>query len=282
MLTTYTDLVNRKIMNAHLILGAALGVAAIAYTAIVAHADVVFHIVNGIGAFLIGFLLYRTKLWRGGDAKLFTLFSFLMPLPEYNVQPFPSAFSLFACSFLGGSIILLPAFIKDTAINHKVIAQELFLPKKRQGLFLGIGGMIYFSWALFPLYYIGQLTNPAVLLTIMYLIFNWTYNDEKEVKKHFVFDFLKKNLIVITLGVFVGFMTRLLLSPASLSWQALGGYLTRLILISFLSIAIHTIFRHFKDYQDRVPFAPLIFIGCLLSYSQFLPTLLRMIPLFGQ
>lgn len=277
ILTTYTDLINRKIKNDHLLLGAVLGTAAIIYTAMFEHADVLFHAINGFAAFLLGFILYRTNIWRGGDAKLFTLYAFLMPLPNYNLQPFPSVFSLFVCSFLGGSIILLPAFLKDLITNHKLITQELFLPTKRQALFLGIGGMIFFSWALFPLYYFSRVTNPVVILTILYLIFNWAYNEKKEVKKHYIADFFIKNLVLVSSGILFGFIMRLWLSPNSLSLEVLARYFVQITLFSVVSTCIHTILNHFKKYQERVPFAPLIFMGCLLSYSPFLHSAISMV-----
>src|SRR5208283_4575116 len=103
VLTTFTDLKNKKIYNQHLALGTVLGIIAIVYAAVFNHEHAIFHITNGLVAFLIGVILHRSALWRGGDAKLFTLYAFLMPTPIYNHIPFSSMISLFACSFIAGT-----------------------------------------------------------------------------------------------------------------------------------------------------------------------------------
>ena len=121
ILTTFTDLKSKKIYNDHLVIGAVLGLIATACAAVFWHEHVLFHIVNGLVAFLIGALLHQSALWRGGDAKLFTLYAFLMPAPVYNILFFPNVVSLFACSFFAGTVILLPVFIKDIFIHHKTI-----------------------------------------------------------------------------------------------------------------------------------------------------------------
>src|SRR5208337_2339158 len=98
LLTTFTDLKSKKIYNQHLAIGAVAGLAAGAYTAVFGHEDVLYHCVNCLVAFGIGFVLHRTALWKGGDAKLFMLYAFLMPTPVYVPLPFPGVVSLFACS----------------------------------------------------------------------------------------------------------------------------------------------------------------------------------------
>ena len=63
---------------------------------------------------------------------------------------------------------------------------------------------------------------------------------------------------------------RLWLSPNSLSFQALLRYIMVIMLSTTLSTCIHTTFNHFKDYHERVPFAPLLFLGCILRLYHFL------------
>jgi Flp pilus assembly protein protease CpaA len=281
-LTTFTDLKNKKIYNYHLILGAALGIMATAYTAVFKHEHVFFHIVNGLVAFLIGFLLHRSSLWRGGDAKLFALYAFLMPAPVYSHIFFPSVVNLFACSFIAGTIILLPVFIKDIIINHKIIVNDLLLPAKREALLLGFMRVIYYSWILFPFYYLARITNPVIILTIIYLFFSWRYTKdfvhiEEEAGKDYILDFLKRFFIPLSLGFIAGFLMRFLLSPSSLSCPALTRYIVMMTLSTTLSICIHTTFNHFKDYHERVPFAPLLFMGCILSYTPFLTGLIQQV-----
>ncbi len=274
ILTTFTDLKSKKIYNQHLAIGAILGVIAASYTIIFMHENILFHIINGLVAFLIGFLLHRSALWRGGDSKLFTLYAFLMPPPVYSQILFPSVLNLFACSFIAGTIILSPIFIKDIIINHNVIVNALFLPAKRQALFQAIMRISFFSCVLFPFYYLARITNPIIILTIMYIVFSWRYD---KVKTYYIIEFLKKNLIVFSIGFVFGLLMRLWLSPHSLSYSALTRYIIMVTLSTTISTCIYTTFNHFKDYQERVPFAPLLFIGCILSYTPFLQKLMLVV-----
>jgi Flp pilus assembly protein protease CpaA len=275
-LTTYTDLKDKKIYNVHLIIIAVLGLFATAYASIVRHDHVLFHYINGIAAFVIGLLLHRSAIWRGGDAKLFALFAFLMPLPEYNHILLPGAIDLFACSFLAGMIVLAPVFIKDILINYKAIWADLSLPAKRMAIFDAIGTVFVSSWVLFPFLYLARITDPVILLMVSYLFFNWGYSIKKGFKEGYIIEFIRKKSLKLSILFLFGLSMRFWLAPGSLSFHALSGFVVRITLAAALSTFIRTTFDHFKDYQERVPFAPLLFIGCLLSYTPFLIRLIQM------
>jgi Flp pilus assembly protein protease CpaA len=277
VLTTFTDLKSKKIYNQHLALGAILGLSAITYAAVFKHEHVLFHIINGLVAFGVGFLLHRSAVWRGGDAKLFTLYAFLMPPPAYSRLLCPGVISLFACSFIAGTAILFPIFIKDIIINHKKILTDLFSPAKRKALFIGNFTVICSSWTLFPFYYLARMTNPVIILTISYLFFNWKYRLHNVVKKNYIIEFFNKNYISVSIAIIFGFLMRLWLFPNSLSYPALTRFIIMITLSTAISTCIHTTFNHFKDYEERVPFAPLLFMGCLLSYTPFLTGLMQMV-----
>ena len=274
-LTTYTDLKSKKIYNQHLGLGLALGLIVITYTAVFRHEDVLFHFINGLAAFLIGLLLHRFEIWRGGDAKLFALFAFLMPPPVYNPILLPGVISLFACSFIAGMGILMPVFIKDSLVNHKIITSDLMSPARRQALFKAIARIIGSSWILFPFYYLAKITNPVIILTVSYLFFSWGYKIKKEVQKHYIVEFLKNDFVELFLVFVFGFAMRWWLYPRSLSLSALARYIMMITLSTSISTCIHTALEHLKEYRDRVPFAPLLFLGCILSFTSFLTVLMH-------
>ena len=279
ILTTFTDLKSKKIYNLHLIIGALLGLIAVAYSSQFKHENILFHITNGSVASLIGFLLYRSDLWRGGDAKLFSFYAFVMPIPTYNHIILPCIVSLFSCSFIAGAIILSPAFIKDIIINHKTILSDLLSPLNGQAIFDGVMRTVFFSWVCLPLFDLAGITNPIVILTSMFLFFSWRYGNKRKIDKHHIINFFKNGLPAVFILLILGFLTHLWASPKSLSFSALTKFILMVALSSSLSICIQTSFNHFKNYHERVPFAPLLFIGCILSYTPFLTTL---IPLLTQ
>ena len=276
-LTTFTDLTIKKIYNHHIIISAIIGLVTIAYAALFKHENVLFHFINGLIAFIIGFYLHRSALWMGGDAKLFTLYSFLMPNLGYNNTLFPSVIKLFACSFITGTIILMPILIKDIIINYHNLANELFSPQRRQALYSAIATVNFTSWILFPFYYLAKITDPAIIFIIAYLIFHWGYRVKKEANKNYIIEDIKKNFIIGFIGILFGFLARLWLSPNSLSYQSLIRYIIMVGLSATISTCIHTTLRYFKNSHERIPFAPLLFMGCILSFAPFLTTLMNMV-----
>jgi Flp pilus assembly protein protease CpaA len=266
-ITTFTDLKSRKIYNQHLAIGAVLGLIATAYTAVFRDEDILFHAMNGLVAFLIGFILHRSALWKGGDAKLFALYAFLMPPPIDNNILLPNVINLFFCSFIGGMVILSPIFIKDIFINRSIIVKELFLPAKFQSFLQGSLRVFFLSWILFPFYFFVKNINPFIILATSYIIFSWHYD---KVRRYDIIGFFKRNFIELSVGILFGFLARLWLAPNSLSYPSLIRYITIIMLSITISTCIRTALNHLKEYRDRVPFAPLLFMGCILSYTPFL------------
>jgi len=266
ILTTSTDLWQKKIYNIHLILGAGLGLIAVWYTLLISPKIIISHLADGGLAFFIGWLLYHFKLWRGGDAKLFVLYAFLMPPLEHGTSLFSGAIRLFACSFIAGMIILIPLFIKDIASNYNTVINKLLSPKK---LFTAIEITILFSWIIFPDYYLARIIHiPSISLVITYLIF---YIARRFLKK------IEVNYIIIGSGITFGFLMRLWLSPHSLSWPALPYSIFKIGLFSALSACIYAALDLLKEYHDRIPFAPLLFTGCVLSYTPFLTWIMHLV-----
>jgi len=261
-LTIFTDLKSKKIYNQHLGLNAVMGIAAIIYTAFWAHENILFHFINGLIALVAGFVLHRFNLWRGGDAKLFTLYAFLMPPLGGSNPLILSPINLFSCSFIIGSIILLPLYIKDSVTNN------LLHSKRFQSLINIIAITIFISWILFPIFYFVRAIHiPIISVVIIYLIY---------MAARFMRKKIGKNYIIIISGILFGFLMRLWLSPVSLSWPALPFFLLKIGLFSFLSAWIYGILENLKEQHDRVPFAPLLFTGCVLSYTPFLTWIMQL------
>lgn len=279
ILTVITDLKLKKIYNNHLVIGAVLGLAAVIYTAVWAHENILFHFINGLIAFAAGLCCFRFGLWKGGDAKLFTLYAFLMPALERGHVLISSAINLFACSFLAGAIILIPFFIKDIASNYNAMIHKLSSAKELKDLVVTIGATIVFSWGLFPtyhftIYYFAKII-PASLISLMitciifYLI--------RHFLKQMIINRTRINYIIAGSCIALGFLMRLWLAPNSLSWPILPYSIFKIGLFSALSACIDVTQNELKEYQDRIPFAPLLFMGCVLSYTPFLTWLMLLI-----
>ncbi len=66
-------------------------------------------ILNGLIAFSIGYILWYFRLWSAGDAKLFTVYSFLIPLFFYseNFIPYFPSFNLLINLFIPVLVVLI-------------------------------------------------------------------------------------------------------------------------------------------------------------------------------
>ncbi|MDP2653394.1 MAG: hypothetical protein Q8Q08_05115 [Candidatus Omnitrophota bacterium] len=261
-LTVITDLRLRKIYNTHLAVGTVLGFAAIIYAAAWAKESVVVHFINGLLAFTIGFCLHRFGLWRGGDAKLFALYAFLMPPLQGGNTLFTNAVDLFACSFIAGTIILMPFLIKNTVSHFNTLIKTPLPLGKLKSRSRAVGVTALLSWAFFPVFHFAGALHTAIApFLITFFIF-------------YLYHFIKKTIPVnyFTVGGVIAFgaIMRLWLSPSSLSWPVLPYSILKITLFTLLSANLYIAIENLKEKQDRVPFAPLLFMGCMLSYSSFL------------
>jgi Flp pilus assembly protein protease CpaA len=101
LICAYTDIKKSKIFNRWVAVGLLyaffLYLLLIAYSLLIEHQEgvsFVFRMIqNGAIAFLLGYILWRHKLWSAGDAKLFTVYAFLIPPTFYQggyLPHFPS------------------------------------------------------------------------------------------------------------------------------------------------------------------------------------------------
>jgi len=90
-------------------------------------------------ALLVGFLMWRWKVWSAGDAKLFTLFSFLLPLKFYSntyLSYFPSfalLLNIFTVALGIFLIILIYNFLQWIFIKRKEkLAEEEIIIRRNK------------------------------------------------------------------------------------------------------------------------------------------------------
>lgn len=103
VITSYSDIKYGKIKNIHLLLGFIYIL--FLYSFLFFYSYFIIHqpsnskylvdlAINGLIAFLVGYLLWHFNLWAAGDAKLFFIYSLLIPLESYSknyIYYFPSS-----------------------------------------------------------------------------------------------------------------------------------------------------------------------------------------------
>jgi Flp pilus assembly protein protease CpaA len=234
-------------------------------------------IINGSLAIIIGFCIWSLKLWAAGDAKLFSLYVFLVPLSFYKnsyVPYFPALdllvntfcliilFLTLEASFLGLRRLLSNKKLTiQKRINFAALAKTyLVFLTTLIGIKFVIDPLVRFSSHYLPY-------QDLILLTLLIFVF-----------RGFLFGPLLKNKLAT--GVMIVFTGGyLILSLVSHETTALFQMLkTSLIYMTAVRIIMHFIDRHLerealvkneKEKEIRIyksfAFAPFMLAGCIVT-----------------
>ena len=96
------------------------------------YSDISNLILNGTTALIVGYFLWNLRLWSAGDAKLFAIFAFLIPLDFYAksyIKHFP-AFNLLINLFIPLLLFLIASGIFSALKNLKQIKNKLLKIKE--------------------------------------------------------------------------------------------------------------------------------------------------------
>ncbi len=138
-------------------------------------------IINGSIAFTVGYLLWHFNFWAAGDAKLFSIYSLLIPLEYYSknyIRYFSSSMLLVDTIFFICFVFFLKMFYKIiiSCFTH-LRKPSLMIPffsktniKKLIKASLETSKLLlFFIFFLVILRYIGQKINIKVPLNQLYL-----------------------------------------------------------------------------------------------------------------
>lgn len=262
ILTSVTDIRERKIRNIHLILASAAGVC-LHLWALAAHMIRPGPLLVNVAAAALGsVLLFVNNIWRPGDAKLFMVYALLMPFPVYEkTAPLP-CLAHFINTFLAGMVFLLPMIISGIIAHFRGILRTVCSLKTVQNLIYSFEITTVISWAVFPLFGFFRIPsgNPLVICIVFFIYRGvFTLNPSGRLFGWFVFIFALGGLLLQFLSPYTIF------SP-----DAAGRFFLRMIPLTILSQIIHELSEHMKEIKSRVPFAPFLFTGSLLCYGPFL------------
>lgn len=262
ILTMFSDLTQRKIKNAHLFLTITVAIIVYTITFIINKTLPTQQLLSTLLAVIISATLYHNKSWRSGDAKLFSTYAFLMPTTEYAAA-FPlTCMPLFINTFLLGFLFIMPVFVWIMITSPKSLLQEITIIKRPKNIVIAFLTMLAISWII-PLLltknhiHFRPLTQYIVTTTLYYLLFGLTSRLEK-------FPFIVIPIIIT--GLYFGIH----LSPDFYTLEHISRTITSLCIYSLCSKIIHNFIQINKHNNDRIPFAPFLFTGCLLSYTPFL------------
>ncbi len=275
-ITCFFDITRQKILNTHLVFLGMLGAIVLLFHSLLWHHDPATHMLNGAIALVVGAVLYISHTWRGGDAKLFTLYAFLMPLPaKSNLFSLPPV-ALFINTFLAGMFFLAPFLIKDMIHNRAAVIAQARSAEEQQAFLRGISAAFFASWILSPVMQtVVKAYHTPLSFFIAYVVFAITRNAAIKTRTDYIQHNIQKHLLMIVALLVTGTLLRIFLTPWALNPFYLAQYAVIFLAFSVsFAVIFHTI-QHLENHKERIAFAPFLFIGCVLSYTPFLSLFMR-------
>ncbi len=242
ILSSLTDIKRHQIKNSLILSGIAAGL--VIYLIFVTFGNLRLRydfFLNLIIAFTISFGLYLLRIWPPGDAKLFLLFSFLMPFSN-SFKIYPSLFLFFNIFIAGGLVILLSLLLNFIFSPRQAI--KAMITKKSLRFFSETFIIVFsISWLFWYLLEKLNLNFNFWLMFVLYLIYLSIYKAIYRLKK-----------IPLALGIILitGISLRFLLQRQIFIQP---GYLFSSLKYSIFFILVYTIFQGSKDIfmTGRVP-----------------------------
>jgi len=233
-LSSLTDIKRHQIKNSLILSGMAAGL--VIYLIFVTFGGLKLKydlFLNLIIAFIISFGLYLLRIWPPGDAKLFLLFSFLMPFSN-PLKIYPSLFLFFNIFIAGGLVVLLTLLLSFIFSPGQAI--KAIVTKKSLRFFLETFVIVFsISWLFWYLLEKLNLNFNLWLMLVLYLIYLSIY---KAIYR------LKKVPLVLGIVLIAGISLRFLFQRQIFVQP---GYLFSSLKYSILFILVYTIFQSSKD-----------------------------------
>ncbi|MBF0595177.1 MAG: prepilin peptidase [Candidatus Omnitrophica bacterium] len=262
IITSYTDITQRKIRNNHLLF--------FTVTALITHAFIwlstgtapVGQIINFLIAAALSTLLYANNMWRGGDSKLFMLYALIMPATKYDTIFLTPAIAMFTITFLLALAFLIPTLVLQLFANRKNILREHWRPFLYWA-FISILGFMPFYWLLYPVLDKLHLSRYPIIVTLT-LIF--ILPAIKKILRKLPFHITGKLAVI----PFLGLALRLFLAPESLTWAVFSHQINHIFTYTVFFYLINVAVKDTNDSTSRIAFAPFLFAGSLLCYTNLL------------
>lgn len=262
IVASYTDIKYGKVRNKHLL--AFLSIVLFIYSLFLImqiidmkYFGLVF--LYTLFAFLLGFFLWLFKFWSAGDAKLYSLFVFLIPLDIYNVSEF-LPLSILINAFIPLFLFYLTKALIITSWTEKYhMLKKIATPKNLLSYLLvvfAIGWIV--RWALF---YFNITSNFFYSIIGIFIL-----------SRLFVYLFKEYTLIILAI---ISMLRIVFNYDFIISSDFLISYLITTIVYALIIMFVYELSNVFvkkikseKNYilvEETTPFAIFLFIGVLMT-----------------
>ena len=229
-------------------------------------------------AMSIGLILYFTETWGAGDAKLFIVYSFLLPFPlDRRIIPF-SSLVIFADTIIIVCLAVIAASMVYVARSLreciKKCIKKMFDFNEIRPLIYSFFLILSFSWVVpYVLSFWSAYFSPLVYILLTYVSYSIIYRVLQ------YFQSRRLLYLIVTLGI----IGRFFVFPNA-------GEVFWAMLASTKIIVIYTVFFRLLDFffmaddrskkgnrtENTIILAPHMFVGVLLTHTHFLKGVLKL------
>ena len=292
IITSYEDHLKNKIRNKLLVIGFTFGIIIhflfFSYTWIyeIFNSSYLFMLlINLLIAIIIGYTLWYFNMWSSGDAKLFIVFSFLLPFNFYlwgNVNYFPS-FTILFNSFVPLGLV----FLVKSLMSFNKIKKDFLKELKVKILILNFFAISGIYWV-FSRFFASEIKFVLALIAIIvmkkYLGHVYFYVGSllflfQLVFEGFTYEFFWISLLVFALFYFLRIIVLATSNKVFSKKIAVAGLKEGMILsrefdsgkeffgpgLTKNQIAYIKKKSKFVYVEDTIGFAKYLFLGCLLT-----------------
>lgn len=288
LITSFTDLKSGHIRNKHLLLATILGLLFYLYLLITHQYVFTIHFaLNIIIGLSIGMLLYLTDSWGAGDAKLYFVVCLLMPTDKYsNIFPFASLtvftniFVLSTCVLFCLSMYQLIKYKSKTldTINRVIKSKN---PLLKHTIFLKFAQQM--AESLMIVVCVGWIVPPITIKLFpnatSFVSFMFMYGCYHYIRKFgtiFLGSFrkgIKFAAMCFLVRLYFQFMDLIMIEPLYIS-------IKKTLLYALTFYFLHSFLALYDEKKGKLRFAPIIFVGALLTNTNFLNFIINFLKSF--
>ena len=241
IITSYEDIKEGKIRNKWILFGFITGACLFLYYIILGEINSFVYLknvaLNSFLAFFIGYLMWQYKLWSAGDAKLFALYAFLLPLNRYAnwyLKYFPS-FALLVNTFIFAFIFLFVRAI------FSLFTDESKIEEFRKSVFskTRIKEQAFSILKIFPIFLLillilARLTFPFNQIFLFIPLFFISKPLSKFLKERKILNLILVSSLLVLLGLVWNREINVLLQAVKVNLIRMGVFMVVLMAINMI------------------------------------------------
>ncbi|TRZ51840.1 MAG: hypothetical protein D4S01_04030 [Dehalococcoidia bacterium] len=271
--TSYTDITRNKIFNKHLVI--AFSAAFLVYVYLFISNKLPYSpylIINPLVAILIAYLMYLTKAWSAGDAKLFIVYSMLIPASRYFAFFKLSCIALFVNIILISTAGIIFALCISIIKNHRILYDIKILKDLVIYMIRSFLTLYALTWVIEPVVLKLNLRSSILVMLIYFAAYYIIFT---------VVALARRFKLILAFLFISGFSLRYLFAQETFTLKYMLAYLNLAVQYALIFGLIGIVMNKLKPLEEKskIPLALFMFIGALSLNGPLIHWVMRLLYL---